>query len=316
MRAFAAIAFAVALVVASAATAYVFYSRGEEARLLALKAESDEEAARLALKKAKTEESAAKAREESARLEALAAAENRKASEAASEAAAFDAERAKSEAAIQEAAKIAARENSAAAIAERDAKKSLAAAAKDAAEKARAEESAETARLAAAQAALEKERLSSGRVIAEAKLFEARQIDLAALERDLLEFKAALDERERALRPEKTTADLQWVGEREPDLIGGDTNRVKRAEKPAPENDPSLPRATRELSRVLRAVSESSAEREEETKRVAYSRLERLRERAVREDRMIDADYYRKCIESMYPGFDGRMKEQKKEVKK
>jgi len=316
VKAFAIAAAAFAVIAAAAATAIVFYSRAEEARLSAVRAESEEEAARLALKKAKAEESAAKAREEAARLDAQAALDNRKASEADREAARHNAAAAESEAARQEAARQEAQELSAAAAAERDAKKSQAAEAKAAAEKARAEEAAEAARLAAAQAVLDKERLSSERTIAEAKLFEMRQIDLASLERDLLEFKAALDEREKALRPEKTVADLQWAGEREADTIGGTTNRVRRAGKPLPENDRSKPRATRELSRVMRIVSEASDARDEELKRVVVLSLGRLRERALREDRMVDADFYGKCMETMYPGFDAADLEQKKEEEK
>jgi hypothetical protein len=148
--------------------------------------------------------------------------------------------------------------------------------------------------------------------IAEVKALELRKIDFETLERDLLEFQQALEERERALTPDKTSADLTWIGEREADVIGGETNRVRRVKKVSPENDPSLPRATRSLARTDRLVAEAQASRFGRSRDRLVQTLEKLWLAAYREDRVVDADFYFKTLRTLYPDWEYQPKEEKK----
>ena len=285
------IAICAAVVAAAVAGVVVMNDRAAIARANATRAESEEAAAASEAKRARSEEAAALANAAAKEDEAKAAEENRKAKEAALETERLAGERAKEEAAKSksdaEAAKARAREAA-----------DLRAAEKAKSDAVKAEASAE-----AAAAALERERLASEKTIAEAKLYELKQADLVSLERELLEWQRDLNEREEALRPEKTAADLTWVGEREADVIGGETNRVRRVAKPLPENDPELPRASRLLARAERLSLEEDAARASASSNMVVSALERLYLDALREDRVVDAQFYLKSIRTYYPGW-------------
>ena len=117
---------------------------------------------------------------------------------------------------------------------------------------------------------------------------------------------------ERALHPDKTAADLTWVGEREADVIGGETNRVRRTAKPLLEDDMGLPRETRALAKAERLAAESDAAHAAETRAGLVATLEKLYLAALREDRVVDADYYRKSLKSLYPDWELNLTEEEK----
>ena len=67
------------------------------------------------------------------------------------------------------------------------------------------------------------------------------------------------------------------------------------------EDDRSLPPATRRLAKEERLASEATAEASARVRASIVSNLEALYVAALREDRVVDADYYRKTLRSMYP---------------
>lgn len=162
---------------------------------------------------------------------------------------------------------------------------------------------------------LAREKLRSDAIVAEAKLLELRAIDFATIERQLIEYKQELDERERALHPDKTAADLAWVAEREADVVGGETNRLKKAEKILPENNPCLPRETRELAKSERIAKETLGENEARARASVTARLEELYASARAEGRVVDAEYYLKTLKSLYPDWEMRANERQEERK-
>lgn len=297
------LAICAAVIAAAVAGVVVMNNRAAIARANAMRAESEEAAAASAAKKARADESAALANAAAAENSAKAAAENRMAKEAEREKERLAVERAKEESAKAasdaEIAKAKAREAADA----RAAEKAKADAAKAALDQTNAVAKVEASRAQAAADALERERLEVEKVLAEARIYEAKQIDLMSLERELIEWQRDLDEREAALRPEMTSADLTWVGGRDADVIGGESNRVRRVAKPLPENDMTLPRETRMLARAERLKAEDEAVMANVSSNAMVSVLERLYIKAVREDRVVDADYYLKSIRMYYPNW-------------
>ncbi|MBO4448135.1 MAG: hypothetical protein J5807_01490, partial [Kiritimatiellae bacterium] len=185
--------------------------------------------------------------------------------------------------------------------------------------KAKADEATANARAEAEKAEgenakLETERLRGERIIAEAKALELRKIDFETFERQLMDYKRELDEREMALHPDRTSADLVWVEEREADVIGA-TNTVKRLKKVPPEEDMSIPRESRALARAERLNAADFAERVAAASNEVVTVLERLFETALREDRVVDAAYYRKAIKMYYPNWTYSSAKKKEDVK-
>ncbi|MBR4604081.1 MAG: hypothetical protein IKO43_04500 [Kiritimatiellae bacterium] len=294
-KAVAITAVCLAVISASVAAAVVWQRRDSVARAQLRIAESREEAAKSAARQALSEEKAAAANESARNAELRTAEENRIAREAEHETQVAAAQKAASDA-------EAARENRAAREAEADAAEDLKAAEKAKADAAKAEADrakaladAEIAKADAAAAKAEQERLAAQRVADELKLWEMKQLDLLTLEQELNDYKKELDEREIALRPEKTIKDLVNVG-------GND--KAKAEDDPAallPENNKELPRASRRLARAERIMGENAASRSERSREMTLEKLEALYVAAVREDRVPDADFYRATIKSMYP---------------
>ena len=135
-------------------------------------------------------------------------------------------------------------------------------------------------------------------MIAEAKLWELKQQDLASLERELVEFKRELDEREAAMRPEKTIMDLVNVG------TEGEQAETDDATAMLPENDMTLPRAERELAKARRLSAEARAEGYAQNRKYAVASLERLYVAALKDDRVTDAQFYKKTLKSLYPDWE------------
>ena len=299
----ATLAICAAVIIGGLSGVIIMNKREAVARANLARAESEEAAAASEAKKARSDELAEASRAAAAESSAKAAAENRAAKEAERETERLAGVRAKEESAKAaseaEAAKARARE----AADRRAAEKSKADAAKAEAEASKAALEAEEAKAAAAAAVLETEKAKNEAVIAEKELLELRKMDFERIERDLIEYRMELDEREAALRPERTAADLAWVGEREADVIGGESNRVRRVARPLPENDMDLPRETRMLARAERLKREEDALRQSVSSNMVVSVLERLYLQAVREDRVIDAQYYLKNIKMHYPNW-------------
>ncbi len=179
------------------------------------------------------------------------------------------------------------------------------------AEEARAAEAEATRQAAELNLAAEKEK--GARVIAEAKVLEARQIDFETWQAELTERQLELDERERALHPDKTAAeDLVWVAERDADVIGGETNAVKRKEKVLPENNPELPVSSRKLAWAERLSKEKLEGAMNVSSNDVVAILSRLYEEAIKADRIVDAKYYLQNIRVLYPGWVYRPTEEKK----
>ena len=185
------------------------------------------------------------------------------------------------------------------------------------------EETEKAAKLAEAEALkaqaeadkLATEKAKGEKVIAEAKALELRQIDFQALERDLAEWKRDLEEREAALRPEKTIADLSWVGGDEDMEVGSNgTVRVKAKVPYLKENDRTLPRESRRLAKTERLARESESELAAQTRDAVVSRLERLYVRALKENDVVQADYYKNNLLILYPDwkFKGETQEETK----
>ena len=285
----------------AAICAVVFMNKKEAvARAELAKAESRETAAKEAARKAASDDAAARARESAAQAEAQAAEQNRIAKEAEREAALAAAEKAKLD---REAAadNRAAREAAAAAASDQKAaEKARAEAARAEADKAakEAEKAADEAQAAAD--ALAREKLRSEAVIAEEKLWELKQLELVELERDLVAYKRELDEREAALRPEKTIKDLVNIGAQE---------ETKTSDDPVaslPENDMSLPEGERRLAKAERILAEGRAERAAKSREFVVELLERMFVDAIRDGRVIDAEFYKKTIKELYPDWEYR----------
>lgn len=304
----AAVLASVAVILAAVAGIVITNNRADIARLAQLRAENEEAKATQEAKKAKSEQLAAEAQAAAKKSAAEEAQETRMAEQARQATAKLERERAIAEARKAESEAKTAADQAKAAEVVHAAEKAKTEAARIESEKARAVADAAKAQAEAeAQAAADKlaaEKLKSDAVIAEAKVQELRQVDFETLERELLEFKQELDERERALHPDKTAADLTWVGEREADVIG-ETNAVKRSKKVKilPEEDRALPVESRQLARIERLSAENrEADFAASSNRIVRT-LERLYVEAVKDDRVVDADYYLTNLRSFSPGW-------------
>ena len=306
----ATISLAVALVVA-ALCAVVFMNKKEAvARAELAKAESRETAAKESARKAASDDAAARARESAAQAEAKAAEQNRIAKEAEREAALAAAEKAKLDRESAADNRAAREADAAAAADQKAAEKARAEAARAEADKAAKEAEKSAVEAQAAADALAREKLRSDAVIAEAKLWELKQLDLVSLERDLVAYKRELDEREAALRPEKTIKDLVNIGSQDEKKTSDDPVAL------LPENDMSLPEGERRLAKAERILAEGRAERTAKNREYVIEPLERMFTTALRDGRVIDAEFYRKTIKTLYPDWEYRpQKTEQEEVK-
>ena len=303
----------------AAAVFGIVWTNGKEtiARAAVAKAEADEAAALAAERKSRNDADAAAKRAAAKESEAKTAEERRKAQEAAAEEAKAAAQKAEADKvrATEERAKAAddrarAEAESEKAVAERATALAAKETAKLEAAKAKSLAEAEAMTAQAAADALAKEKLASEKVIAEAKLYEMRQLDLANMERELLDYKRELDEREMALRPEKTIKDLENIGE-------DDESKAVADGVLLPENDRKLPASSRALAKATRIADEELASIMDKTRTNVVSRLEGLYVEAVKEDRIVDADFYRKELKRMYPDWKySPQKNEKEEDKK
>lgn len=304
-RFYAITAVCLAVIACSVAAVMVSLKRSETAHANQLAAASAEAAAeaekRAAVKTAEAEsarERTAKAQLQKSQYEEKTAQENRLQEEAAKKTASHQAEEAKSRA--EEA-----RMQAEAARARADESKALADAARAKADEARATAQAEEAKAEAQESLLAMEKLKAERAIAEAKIAEDRRIDYETLYQQLYQLQQELEEEKRALTPDPTVAELSRAGD------GGDcvvdehgdlTNVVKVVYNP--ETDRRLPPETRLLAKANRARRELSAQQADAMRQQTLDVLVALYERAVAQGRVVDAEFFRKNIKSLYPDWE------------
>jgi hypothetical protein len=295
----------VAVIAASIAYIKGNMSREAEARLLAEAAQSEEA-------KATAEKRTAEANKLAKLSEQRTAEANQKAQEAEREA-----QRAKENSAIIEKAaaeenrkaKVAemktAEENREAAYAKRAEAEAKAKAADDEKKKAEALKLQAELTAQAKADALAVENLQSEAKIAEAKRLELMRIDFARIEQQLVEWQQDLEEREAALKPEKTIADLAWAGGNDDKIFGTNgTVIVKKKEPYLAENDKALPAGTRKLAKTIRLMEEREKASADLVRERTIAVLEKLYIAALKEDRVVDADFYKKSLKSLYPDWE------------
>ena len=314
LKLFAVISVSLAVVAGSVAYVKNGMSREVEARLLSEKAVAEEAAAEAKRKTAKAEADKAAAEKKIAEENAAAQADAKKAAELEKESSELKL-KAESEnrLAKEAAARLADAERETAALKAKTAADTAKAVA-DEKEKAKAFENAEAHKAAAEADKLAAEKLRSEKVIAEAKMLELSKIEFAAWQRDLLELEQSLNERERALKPEKTIANLAWTSGGD-DMVLDEDGKLKKSEKTLylPEQDMSLPLGTRRLSKVERITSESAAAETDSLRKRLVAQLEKMYVDALKENRVIDARYYKQNLKSLYPDWEFKGDDGKKE---
>lgn len=289
------------------------------------------DAARAAADKAASEETIASKRAREAELERATAAANAREAEAKekSAATALAAAEAENEKLKLENENLAEKKAIAAderATAEAEAKKAADLKAAKDAELKTAKENADAERAKAQAAADELARAEATRAIREAETLKLKvsMAELAAerqryeeLNAELLEYQKELDERERALRPEKTIADLSWLPDEDTEVDENGKAHPRKKVKMLPENDPNLPKETRELAKAERIRAQADDILKEDARARVVAPLEKLYVAAVKEGRTVDAAYYRAALKSMYPDWEYKAPpEEAKEEKK
>ena len=276
------------------------------------------DAARAAADKAASEETIASKRAREAELERATAAANAREAEAKekSAAAALAAVEAENEKLKLENENLAEKKAIAAderAKADADAKRAADIKAAKELEHKTAKENADAERAKAQAAADELARAEATRAIREAETLKLKvsMAELAeerqryeALNAELLDYQKELDERERALRPEKTIADLSWLPDEDTEVDENGRARPRKKVKMLPENDPSLPKETRSLAKAERIRGEADGILAKDSRDRTVSPIEKLYVAAVKEGRTVDAAYYRAVLKSMYPDWE------------
>ena len=257
--------------------------RAKEAELERAKAEQNARAAEAKAEKEKTALAAAEKENENLRLENENLAEKR---------ALAAEERAKADAEAKKAADLKAAKDAELKIAKENAD----------AERAKAQASAdELERVEATRAIREAETLKLKVSMAELAAEKQRYEELNA---ELLEYQKELDERERALRPEKTIADLAWLPDEDTEVDENGRARPRKKEPKLPENDPTLPKETRELAKANRIRAQADDILSETSRTRVVTTIEKLYVAAVKDGRTVDAAYYRTVLKSMYPDWE------------
>ena len=276
------------------------------------------DAARAAADKAASEETIASKRAREAELERATAAANAREAEAKekSAAAALAAAEAENKKLKLENENLAEKKAIAAderAKADADAKRAADLKAAKELEHKTAKENADAERAKAQAAADELARAEATRAIREAETLklkvsmaelEVAKQQYAELNAELLEYQKELDERERALRPEKTIADLSWLPDEDTEIDENGRARPRKKVKMLPENDPSLPKETRSLAKAERIRGEADGILAKDSRDRTVSPIEKLYVAAVKEGRTVDAAYYRAVLKSMYPDWE------------
>ena len=276
------------------------------------------DAARAAADKAASEETIATKKAREAELERATAAQNAREAEAKAESekaalAAAEAENEKLKLENQNLAEKRALAAEERAKADAEAKKAADLKAAKDAELKTAKENADAERAKEAAAADELARAEATKAIREAETLKLKvsMAELAAekqryeeLTAELLEYQKELDERERALRPEKTIADLSWLPDEDTEVDENGRARPRKKEPKLPENDPTLSKGTRELAKANRIRAQADGILAEDARARVVAPIEKLYVAALKEGRIVDAEYYRTVLKSMYPDWE------------
>lgn len=298
-------AIAIAVIVAAIAAIVVSGNRSSEAKARAEAAASAEAQAEAEKKIAQAEATVESEKRRAAEASAKAEADKLAAAKLAKEEAELEAKAAEENAKAAAEATDKAIADAEAARANRDAAKLNADAIRDEKLKAEAIQKSETAKAEAEEAKLAAEQLKSEKIIAEAKLLELQKLDFESAQQTLLEWKQDLEEREAALKPEKTIADLAWVGSGEDMTVDAEGN-LKKIEKKEYDasKDRSLSVETRALAQANKDRREVAMSESENARATIIGMLEPLFVQAIKEDRVTDAEFYRKSIKSLYPDWE------------
>ncbi len=319
-NAIAGIALAVALVVAGVCGVVVFNKREAVARAEAAKAESRASAEKFAARKAQSDENAEAQRAAAAKERRMAAEADAAKARAEADLQREAARKAEADATIQKELRAKADAEAARMEAERESKKQEADIVRADADRKRYEANMEIARAMEADRLAKKKCAEADALANQVKLFEYAKLDLQRVAEELNERLAAVEEREAALRPEKTISD--FVSKEDMVFDSNGVARVVQKLPRLPENDKSIPVESRELAKATRLLSEARAEREKAARSEFVKRMERLYEEAVKADRVVDAQYYGRVIRSCYPDWKfgetqrNKEKEKKEEGKK
>ena len=148
--------------------------------------------------------------------------------------------------------------------------------------------------------ALEAKRLEAEKVLKEAELRATNVADLVQWERDLIDLARELKEREDALTPEKTIADLVWLPDETTEI---DENGRLRSKKTTvlPEDNPELTPEARALARQTRLALEAQTNAVNRMTQSAIRTLENLYVKALKADRPDQARSYKKAIKAIDP---------------
>lgn len=306
------ILFGMAIVAAAVVLIVVSGNRADQAKAVAEAAASAEAQADAEKKAAQAKAQAEAEIRRTAEANAKAAADKLAAEKLANETAQLNAKTAENNAAAAAEAADKAELDAEAARAKREEAKLRAEAARDEKLKAESLQKTEEAHAAAEEAKAQAEALKSEKVIAEAKLLELQKIDFETAQQTLLEWKQDLEEREAALKPEKTIADLAWVGGGE-DKVVDENGNLKKIEKKVylPENDRTLTVETRALAKIERERAEAEKSTAEVVRATILGTLEPLYQKALEEDRVAEAEFYQKSIRSLYPDWSLSAEESK-----
>lgn len=296
------ILFGVAIVAAAVTMIVMSNNRTTAAKAQAEAAASEEARAEAEKKIAQANAAAEADKRRAAEASEKAAADNLAAEKLAKETATLKAKEAADTAQAQADAADKAALEAQIAQANREAAKLTAEAARDEKQKAEALAKAEAAKAAAEEAKRQAEAIKSEKIIAEAKLLELQKINFEEFQQSLIEWKQDLEEREAALKPEKTIADLAWAGSME-DMTVDESGNLKKIEKKEyrAENDRSLSSETRALAKASRECKEVEQAVSDTVRSTIIKTLEPLYVQAIKEDRVVDADFYLKSIKSLYP---------------
>ena len=276
------------------------------------------DAARAAADKAASEETIATKKAREAELERATAAQNAREAEAKAESekaalAAAEAENEKLKLENQNLAEKRALAAEERAKADAEAKKAADLKAAKDAELKIAKENADAERSKAQAVADELARAEATKAIREAETLKLKvsMSELAAekqryeeLNAELLDYQKELDERERALRPEKTIADLSWLPDEDTEVDENGRARPRKKEPKLPENDPTLSKGTRELAKANRIRAQADGILAEDARARVVAPIEKLYVAAVKDGRIVDAEYYRQVLKSMYPDWE------------
>ena len=295
---------AVAVIVAAVAAIVVSSKRAEVAAAMAEKAASDEARARSERKTAESNERAAANQKAAKDAEAKAAEDNRKTAEAEREAERLAVERADLELKAETKRLVANEAEAAIKHDEAEAERLRNDTATNETAKVEAEARAKEAVAKTAADNLKAKEIEKALAEDRKTRYEAWENDLLTLASELRDKERELEERERALAPERTITDL--LGGDMEDTVFDENGNVCKKPKVAyrAEDDPKLPRSSRELAKAERELDEMASNETARVRAAIVTPLEKEYAQARKEDRVLDANYIADAIKLLYPDWE------------